>query len=107
MAMIDEETLYKIIFSVRGEVIELKRKVERLEKRLDDMDRVPDTLVDPPATFDIVERAEPETLNLEYSTRVLIEKAMKRNNGNRRKAAQDLGISDRTLYRRLKQFGIE
>ena len=104
MAKIDEETLYKIIFSVRGEVIELKRKVERLEKRLDDMERVPDTLADPPATSG---RAEHETLNLEYSCKRLLEEAIKRNNGNRRKAAQDLGISDRTLYRRLKQFGIE
>lgn len=101
--MIDEETLYKIIFDVRCEVIELKRKVERLEKRLDDMERVPDTLADPPA----IGRAEPETLNLEYSCKRLLEEAIKRNNGNRRKAAQDLGISDRTLYRRLKQFGIE
>lgn len=105
--MIDEETLYKIIFGVRGEVIELKRKVERLEKRLDDMERVPDTLADPPATFDIDDSTDPLSLNLDDLCRKMIEEAIKRNNGNRRKAAQDLGISDRTLYRRLKQFGIE
>ncbi|MCI6722846.1 MAG: hypothetical protein MR463_00005, partial [Bacteroidales bacterium] len=28
-----------------------------------------------------------------------------RNNGNRKKAAEELGISDRTLYRRLKEMG--
>ena len=36
----------------------------------------------------------------------MLEKALERNNGNRKKAAQELGISDRTLYRRLKQFGL-
>ena len=36
----------------------------------------------------------------------MLEKALERNNGNRKKAAQELGISDRTLYRRLKQYGL-
>ena len=47
---------------------------------------------------------EPETLNLNELGRQMLEKALERNNGNRKKAAQELGISDRTLYRRLKQF---
>ena len=37
----------------------------------------------------------------------MLEKALERNHGNRRMAAQELGISDRTLYRRLKQYGLE
>lgn len=49
---------------------------------------------------------EPETLNLNDLGRQMLEKALERNNGNRKKAAQELGISDRTLYRRLKQYGI-
>ena len=36
----------------------------------------------------------------------MLEKALERNHGNRKKAAQELGISDRTLYRRLKQYGL-
>ena len=48
---------------------------------------------------------EPETLNLNDLGRQMLEKALERNNGNRKKAAQELGISDRTLYRRLKQYG--
>jgi transcriptional regulator with PAS, ATPase and Fis domain len=36
----------------------------------------------------------------------MLEKALERNGGNRKKAAQELGISDRTLYRRLKQYGM-
>lgn len=50
---------------------------------------------------------EPESLNLNDLGRQMLEKALERNGGNRKKAAQELGISDRTLYRRLKQYGME
>ena len=49
---------------------------------------------------------EPENLNLNDLGKQMLEKALERNNGNRKKAAQELGISDRTLYRRLKQYGL-
>lgn len=45
-------------------------------------------------------------MNLNDLGRQMLEKALERNNGNRKKAAQELGISDRTLYRRLKQYGL-
>ena len=50
---------------------------------------------------------EPESLNLNDIGRKLVEKALERNGGNRKKAAQELGISDRTLYRRIKQYGLD
>ena len=50
---------------------------------------------------------ELESLNLNDLSRQMLEKALERNGGNRKKAAQELGISDRTLYRRLKQYGLE
>ena len=50
---------------------------------------------------------EPENLNLNDVSKQMLEKALERNHGNRRKAAQELGISDRTLYRRLKQYGLD
>ena len=50
---------------------------------------------------------EPENLNLSTVGRQMLEKALERNHGNRKKAAQELGISDRTLYRRLKQYGMD
>ena len=53
------------------------------------------------------EISEPETLNLNDIGKQMLAKALERNNGNRKKAAQELGISDRTLYRRLKQYGLE
>ena len=48
-----------------------------------------------------------DSLNLNDIGRHVVEKALERNGGNRKKAAQELGISDRTLYRRIKQYGLD
>lgn len=48
-----------------------------------------------------------ENLSLEAKEEELIRKALLKNNGKRKKAAQDLGISERTLYRKIKEYGIE
>ena len=56
--------------------------------------------------FDNEEMRENESLNLSKLGRQMIEKALERNNGNRKKAADELGISDRTLYRRIKKYGL-
>ena len=48
-----------------------------------------------------------ESLNLNDNERLMIVRALERNNGNRKKAAQELGISDRTLYRRIKEYGLD
>jgi transcriptional regulator with PAS, ATPase and Fis domain len=53
------------------------------------------------------EYVEPENLNLIELGRQMLEKALERNGGNRKKAALELGISDRTLYRRIKQYGLD
>lgn len=53
------------------------------------------------------EISDGDSLNLSDIGRQAIEKALERNGGNRKKAAQELGISDRTLYRRIKQYGLD
>ncbi|MFV0238268.1 MAG: sigma-54 interaction domain-containing protein [Flavobacteriales bacterium] len=47
-----------------------------------------------------------ESLSLQEKEEELIKKALQKNNGKRKHAAQELGISERTLYRKIKQFGI-
>ncbi|MGQ9863870.1 MAG: sigma-54 interaction domain-containing protein [Bacteroidia bacterium] len=47
-----------------------------------------------------------ENLSLEENKRRLIEKALKKYQGNRKKASQALGISERTLYRILQTYGL-
>ena len=46
-------------------------------------------------------------LSLEAKEEELIRKALSKNNGRRKKAAKELGISERTLYRKIKQYGVE
>jgi len=49
---------------------------------------------------------EEESLSLEDNEREMIQKALRKNNNKRKYAAQDLGISERTLYRKIKQYAI-
>ncbi len=56
---------------------------------------------------DIQHEYEEESLLLEDKEKELILKALKKHNNKRKYAAQDLGISERTLYRKLKQYDIE
>ena len=129
----EREILYKILFELRGNVNEMRHEMSQLKKRLDDAQGAavasqpmpapttqlaPITPIAPITTqHPVLEDAmaeeyvepehEPENLNLSTVGRQMLEKALERNHGNRRKAAQELGISDRTLYRRLKQYGLE
>lgn len=48
-----------------------------------------------------------ESLNIMDKEKELIEKALKKHKGKRRDASLDLGISERTLYRKLKEYDIE
>ena len=118
----EREILYKILYELRGNVSDLKRDMNSLRKQLDEArerqlftsQAVPAVIkTETPRPVTTVQDAEAEeisemeTLNLDDIGRQMIEKALDRNNGNRKKAAQELGISDRTLYRRIKQFGLD
>jgi hypothetical protein len=49
---------------------------------------------------------EEETLSLEAKEIELIKKSLERNKGKRKAAADELGISERTLYRKIKQYNL-
>ena len=48
-----------------------------------------------------------ENFSLEQQEINMIKKALLRHNGRRKKAAEDLGISERTLYRKIKQYELD
>jgi two-component system response regulator AtoC len=48
----------------------------------------------------------PGTLNLEATERLMISQALEQSNGNRTQAAKKLGISRRTLHRKLKEWNL-
>ena len=125
----EREILYKILFELRGNVNDMRREVSALKKQLDEVQGAQTVATEPltttqlapiqpirpiqPAMEDAVAEEyiepvkEPENLNLNDLSKQMLEKALERNHGNRKKAAQELGISDRTLYRRLKQYGLD
>jgi transcriptional regulator with PAS, ATPase and Fis domain len=55
---------------------------------------------------DNIEIVEP-MVSLQEKEKEMIEKALERNKGKRKKAAQELGISERTLYRKIKQYDLQ
>lgn len=57
-------------------------------------------------THDIIHEEEEESLSLEAKEKELIIRALQKNRNKRKYAAQDLGISERTLYRKIKQYEI-
>jgi len=133
----EREILYKILFELRGNVNDLRRDMSLLKKQLEESrshaiatkdDKhiavpvaaepiAPQQIYIQPQVKPVAEDAvaeeyvepekEPESLNLNDLSRQMLEKALERNGGNRKKAALELGISDRTLYRRLKQYGLD
>ena len=56
---------------------------------------------------EVEEIKDSDSLNLNDLGRQMVERALEKNGGNRKKAATELGISDRTLYRRIKQYGLD
>lgn len=123
----EREILYKILYELRGNVSELRRDLTDLRKQLDtghnsiqDKTQHLPTIFEQqqhleshndmtPSILDAVAEEIPESdnLNLDNIGRHMVEKALERNGGNRKKAAEELGISDRTLYRRIKQYGLD
>ena len=133
----EREILYKLFFDMKKDVTELKKMFfevlqnpnavqnSTLVNELKDSDNyrmksheIVQPVLMPPATQqpsvpvvmngDIQEHVEvEESLNIMDKEKELIIKALKKHRGKRKDAALDLGISERTLYRKLKEYNIE
>ena len=56
--------------------------------------------------YDFVEAIEEEPLSLLDKEIEMIKRALERSKGKRKQAAAELGISERTLYRKIKQYDL-
>ncbi len=131
----EREILYQVLFDMKKDMSDLKKLVHELMIRQDEdlpvtdeqthlvqkLFEEADTVVErtiPKSPSINVNRMEDssiedteeiieESLSLEEKEIELIQKALKRHNGKRKLAAQDLGISERTLYRKIKEYNID
>lgn len=123
----EREILYQILFDLRRDVSELKKivndgSISRQHASVDapaqgnvTLYRHPSIRVDstdaeePPIweAEEIKENDEEAGRSLEELEKDTISKALAHNNGRRKQAAAQLGISERTLYRKIKEYGLE
>ncbi len=104
----EREILYKVLFDMKNDLNDLKRVTKELmgEKKHDiEEEKVINHLIEKP-TISIAEKEIEEDvfLTLHEQEKILIEKALKRHQGRRKDAAEELGISERTLYRKIKEY---
>ena len=131
----EREIMYKILFDMRNDINDLKKLTLDLMKNSDSKEvtenheqlikkiyseksqnlpqesnvevvRVDDNYNDD-SEYDFIETIdEDESLSIQEKEVELIKKSLERNNGKRKLAAKELGISERTLYRKIKQYDL-
>ncbi len=127
----EREILYKVLFDMKNDMIDLKRLVAEImdkrsgpeirEKHAGMIEKLyqsagheetvppPNLHINPPENQVIQDTEEiiEESLSLEEKEIELIKKALTKHKGKRKYAAEELGISERTLYRKIKEHNLE
>lgn len=125
----EREILYSVLFDMRRDITELKQQLEGLRASQRSAPRAADmpiyadaeevvpvvhqpvkpTIHLAPSTqvHQVVEEYVDEALSLDDVEKKTIKQALERHRGRRRDAAKELNISERTLYRKIKEYGIE
>jgi len=132
--MSERDLLYRVLFDMKKDIAELRaqvnnmsagRPVEQNYVQANPVTQIGDTVVtrvnqsEPevaePEFTEFVPAEEthyttastPETLSLEHHEKEMIIKALEAHRGKRKDAAKALGISERTLYRKINEYGID
>ncbi len=92
----DNAQIIKNLYGDAGEILPGREKMMHAAHPAEDDDRIQDT-----------EEIMEESLSLEDKEIELIRKALEKHRGKRKYAAQELGISERTLYRKIKEYDID
>ena len=131
--MTEREILYQVLFDLKRDVTELKkvvfeglspaetkvteselnnnyRETKYLEEHREDssisIGNYAEKDFDEDQTVDEPHVVMEESLSIAETEKHLIRKALKKHNGKRKLAAEDLGISERTLYRKIKEYDL-
>lgn len=132
----EREILYQVLFDMRQDVTELKKLVHEIMTEraavgspavtpaayytpapavVASVPAAVSTIIHPsvkpaPAMDDDIQDTEEyveESLSLDEVEKEMIRKALERHHGKRKSAAKDLNISERTLYRKIKEYGLD
>ena len=123
----ERDLLYKVLFEMKRDIAELRNTVNELSAHPGSLNpnyiettpvSIEPTYHDPvtiepdyteivPAEEIVHEHHLPENLSLEQHEIEMIKRALEKHNGKRKDAAKELGISERTLYRKINEFGIK
>jgi DNA-binding NtrC family response regulator len=113
--------LYNVVGAMKREMDMLKTQIEQLQKGHDSRAKIEDEIVEweqgqvlPSSVVSMAPEEIPEVaveeatkeLKLSDMERETIRKALAHNGGNRKATAVELGLSERTLYRKIKEYGL-
>ena len=113
----EREILYKVLFDMKRDLSELKKITFELMKKEGNTEIMQSVNArifneNDENNFVLNQQNEPKTIEVEESLSLfeqekrLVEKSLLKHKGKRKDAAAELGISERTLYRKLKEFGL-
>jgi len=111
----EREILYKVLFDMKKDLTDLKKiTVDLMQKQgqtdgtsakvFDDLEEANVTLIPNKKADETID--VPQNLSLFQQEKILIERALGKHKGKRKHAAEELGISERTLYRKIKEFNL-
>lgn len=107
----ERELLYKVLFDMKRDIAELKQQVaHQADSAHSNSAPMPPaaTIVQPTRheDFQAVEEVRDEPSSISEVERETIRRALEHCGGNRKLTAQTIGMSERTLYRKIKEYGL-
>lgn len=127
----ERDLLYKVLFDMKKDITELRKTVDELTSgqiptatqvqipkqqftpiKATVLDRTEnDNIFEYETTQDVdaeyIQEKTADSLSLQEKENEVICKALRKHNGKRKEAAKELGISERTLYRKIKEYDIQ
>ena len=117
----ERDLLYKVLFDMKKDIAELRKTVDELTSgqipattqiQQQHITPIKATVIDYENTQDaeveyLQEKPSNDNLSLQDKENEVIIKALHKYNGKRKEAAKELGISERTLYRKIKEYDIK